>query len=603
MKKFFALLVCACATALVSASTVSAWTWPIEGSVVRAFVLGDDPYAAGQHRGIDVAAVVGASVQAPIDGLVSFRGFVPSGGLTLTIETDEGYSVTLQQLAAIGVVKGARVVEGATIGTVGASIDAATTRPHVHLGIRTSSDRHGYIDPLTFLAEPGRGAGTPDALRPSAGAASVDELPAILDREIESQRVERPIRWAGAGAADGLAQSTAVAGQDVRPTDGLSGSGRITPEIPEATRPDSQPLPASSPPVEEQEGSSAHAIPALSPFADAPRPADEALVGEAIESLPSSDAVAEPNQRESAASPSAEQVGEQVDVATGSGIVASASARVEAPHQILGEAESLPLEVAATAARSTRETPPAGRPRGESAFEARSASSRAVKTEESDPRFERAKPVVEQAAAGDDQGTSVASHDVAQVEIVGAGGQMSVPGFLDKRSQATVSERLEPSRPIVELIRRDVGVGDQAKPGPGSTYAGPVAGTLTRTVAEQPSEARTRMRSWGHRLVGGGLAVSLALLVFLALAWLCCPRSVVPAMIPDERCGPRAGMKSWRPQSRDRCCRRGMSHGHSRGRGIAKSGHAKAIERTARRAATRRGRHGDGRRKTRGRAL
>jgi len=129
MKKLFALLVCACATALASASTASAWTWPIEGYVVRAFMLGDDPYAAGQHRGIDVAAGLGASVRAPIGGLVSFRGFVPSGGLTLTIETDEGHSVTLQQLAAISVAKGARVVEGATIGTVGASLDAVTTRP------------------------------------------------------------------------------------------------------------------------------------------------------------------------------------------------------------------------------------------------------------------------------------------------------------------------------------------------------------------------------------------------------------------------------------------------------------------------------------------
>jgi hypothetical protein len=598
MKKFFALLVCACVTALVSASTVSAWTWPIEGSVVRAFVLGDDPYATGQHRGIDVAAVLGASVQAPIDGLVSFRGFVPSGGLTLTIETDEGYSVTLQQLAAVSVVKGARVVEGATIGTVGASIDAATTRPHVHLGIRTSSDRHGYVDPLTFLVEPERGAGAPDALRPSAGAAGADERPASLDREIESQRVERPVRRAGAGAADGLAQSAAVAGQDVRPAD-----GRITPEIPEATRPDSQPLPASSPPVEELEGSSAHTIPAQSPLADAPQPVDETLVGEAIETLPSSDAMTEPNQRESAASPSAEQVGEQVGVATGTGVAASASERVEAPHQILGEAESLPLEVAATVGRSTEETPPAGRPPNEAGFEASSASSREVKTEESDARFERDKPVVEQATAGDAEGTVVAPRDVAPVEIAGAGGQVSVPRLLDNRSQATVSERLESRRPSVELSRGIAGVGDQAEPVPDGAYPIPVAGTVAATVAEQPSEAKTRMRSWGHRLVGGGLAVSLILLAFLALAWLRCPRSVVPAMSPDERRGPRAGTKSWRSQSRERCSRRGMSHGHSRRRGIARSGHAKAIERPSRRAATRRGRHGEGRRKTRGRTL
>ncbi len=600
MKKLFALLVCACATALASASTVSAWTWPVEGSVVRAFVLGDDPYAAGQHRGIDVAAGLGASVRAPIDGLVSFRGFVPSGGLTLTIETDEGQSVTLQQLAAISVAKGARVVEGATIGTVGASIDAATTRPHVHLGIRNSGDRHGYIDPLTLLTEPGRSAGTPDALRPSASAAAADELPASLDREIESQRVERPIPRAGAAAADGPAQSSAGAGQDVRPADGQSASGRITPEILEAARPGGQPLPASPPPVEEQEGSSTHTIPELSSFADAPRPVDAALVGEAIESLPGSDAVAEPDQRESAASPAAEQVGEQVDLATSSGGAASVSGHAEATHQILGEAESLPLEIAATAGRSTEKTPPPGRPLGKSVFE---AGSLAVQTEESDPRFERAHLVVEHAAARDVQETSVASRDVAQVEIAGSGGQMSALGFLENRSQATVSERLGGSRPSVELSRSAVGAGARAEIVPESAHASLVAGTVTRTAAEQPSEGKTRMRSWGHRLMGGGLVVSLVLLLFLALAWLRCPRSLVPAMSPDERRGPRAGMKSWRPQSRERCSRRGMAHGQSRRHGIARSGHAKAIGWPSRRAATRRGRHGEDGRKACGRTL
>ena len=33
-----------------------AWTWPADGPVLRAFSFGGDPYAAGQHRGIDVAA-------------------------------------------------------------------------------------------------------------------------------------------------------------------------------------------------------------------------------------------------------------------------------------------------------------------------------------------------------------------------------------------------------------------------------------------------------------------------------------------------------------------------------------------------------------------
>ena len=42
--------------------------WPVTGDVLRPFVFGDDPYAGGQHRGIDVAGDLGADVKAPASG-------------------------------------------------------------------------------------------------------------------------------------------------------------------------------------------------------------------------------------------------------------------------------------------------------------------------------------------------------------------------------------------------------------------------------------------------------------------------------------------------------------------------------------------------------
>ena len=42
------------AAALVVVPPAGAWTWPAKGPVLQKFVLGDDPYAAGQHRGIDI---------------------------------------------------------------------------------------------------------------------------------------------------------------------------------------------------------------------------------------------------------------------------------------------------------------------------------------------------------------------------------------------------------------------------------------------------------------------------------------------------------------------------------------------------------------------
>ena len=87
-------------------ATAQAWTWPVDGAVLRPFVFGSDPYAAGQHRGIDVAGDLGTNVEAPASGLVSFAGTVPKGGRTLSIVTADGYTVSLQHLGTIGVRKG-----------------------------------------------------------------------------------------------------------------------------------------------------------------------------------------------------------------------------------------------------------------------------------------------------------------------------------------------------------------------------------------------------------------------------------------------------------------------------------------------------------------
>src|SRR5438034_407195 len=99
--------------ALFLVPSASAWTWPADGAVLRGFSFSSStPYAAGQHRGIDVAGASGASVPAPAGGTVSFAGTVPSGGKTVTIQTQDGYSVTLLHLGSIGTKPGATVSEG-----------------------------------------------------------------------------------------------------------------------------------------------------------------------------------------------------------------------------------------------------------------------------------------------------------------------------------------------------------------------------------------------------------------------------------------------------------------------------------------------------------
>lgn len=149
--------------ALVVAETGSAWTWPVSGDVLRPFVLGSDPYAAGQHRGADIGAGSGEPVRAPAAGTVSFAGTVPGSGRTVTIQTADGYAVTLTHLGSVDVAQDDVVEEGAMIGLAGSSGEVEHSSTYVHLGIRTAAMAEGYLDPLAFLPPRVPQAPTPSA--------------------------------------------------------------------------------------------------------------------------------------------------------------------------------------------------------------------------------------------------------------------------------------------------------------------------------------------------------------------------------------------------------------------------------------------------------
>jgi Peptidase family M23 len=130
-----------------------AWSWPVQGPVLEPFSYDEaHPYASGQHRGIDIGAeAAGESVLAPATGTVSFAGTVPTNGKSVTIETPDGYSVTLTHLGSTAVAKGAAVTEGDAVGTIGPSGTPEVAGPYVHLGIRLTTDPNGYLDPLSLL--------------------------------------------------------------------------------------------------------------------------------------------------------------------------------------------------------------------------------------------------------------------------------------------------------------------------------------------------------------------------------------------------------------------------------------------------------------------
>jgi Peptidase family M23 len=146
-----ATLVIGMLLSLVLSSTAAGWAWPVDGPVLRPFAAEGDPYAGGQHRGIDIGGTAGADLRSPATGVVSFTGQLPREGLCLTIRTSDGYSITLVHLGSIGVTTGTAIEEGDVVATIGPSGEAEWGEPYVHLGVRLTADPNGYLDPLSLL--------------------------------------------------------------------------------------------------------------------------------------------------------------------------------------------------------------------------------------------------------------------------------------------------------------------------------------------------------------------------------------------------------------------------------------------------------------------
>lgn len=139
------------ATAKETTAEAATWRWPVRGEVVERFDLSAaNPYARGQHRGIDIAAPRGAAVRAACAGRVRFAGGAGSFGRAVTISCGE-YAVSYGHLAQIAVEPGETVRAGHRIGAIGTTGRGSSTGPHLHLGVRRTTDPDGYVDPLTLL--------------------------------------------------------------------------------------------------------------------------------------------------------------------------------------------------------------------------------------------------------------------------------------------------------------------------------------------------------------------------------------------------------------------------------------------------------------------
>ena len=154
---FLSLLAAVLLSVLVAPAVAAAagdWPWPVAGQVLTPYRNVADPYAGGQHRGIDIAAADGEVVSSSTPGTVTFAGVAGSSGLTVGVLTADGrHEVSYLHLASAAVRAGQLVRPGERLGTVGRSGRRSVDAPHLHLGVREAGTDHAYLDPLAFLSE------------------------------------------------------------------------------------------------------------------------------------------------------------------------------------------------------------------------------------------------------------------------------------------------------------------------------------------------------------------------------------------------------------------------------------------------------------------
>ncbi|HXE56618.1 MAG TPA: peptidoglycan DD-metalloendopeptidase family protein [Gemmatimonadales bacterium] len=103
-------------------------------------------HVARPHEGIDVTAPMGAPIEAPAAGVVSFAGRQPGYGNTIEIDHGHGIRTRYAHASKLLVRKGERVERGERIALVGNS--GLATGPHLHYEVHVNGRP---VDPLNYV--------------------------------------------------------------------------------------------------------------------------------------------------------------------------------------------------------------------------------------------------------------------------------------------------------------------------------------------------------------------------------------------------------------------------------------------------------------------